>query len=307
MAFVFVLSCSGLEQSPPAAISPKTTASADFSEAHLFVKRGGQLEARLIKAHQVWNTNRSSQIVVAGGRGPLLRLRAEPSSAVMARYLVQQHNVPAASIIEEPYSLSTIENAAFIYFILLHRQVKHIALVTHAYHMKRSAFIMSIFFPRTLITQCPVDNSPSVTSDELQQRIATEERAMASLYSDLQRYCCFRCKTITEPSMQDIAWRSAHLLVVAKVANPVVDSKDVRYRISCNVLRSLNKVLHIVLSPHAASGAPPVQLLVSQIPLEQTWKIHVHKAGQWMALSSNDNLLVYCTSKSTSFVVMQQP
>jgi uncharacterized SAM-binding protein YcdF (DUF218 family) len=133
--FIFVLSCSGLEQVLPNKLS---------------IKAGGELETRLIAAQQVCNqNNKDATIVAAGGRGQPCKRRIEPSSTVMSRYLQEQHGVPLGAIIEEPYSLSTVENGAFIHFILHQlfpqNHLQQITLVTHEYHMKRSVLIMKFF------------------------------------------------------------------------------------------------------------------------------------------------------------------
>ena len=195
--FIFVLSCSGLEHVLPNKLS---------------IKAGGELEARLIAAQQVWNlNNKDATIVVSGGQGQPCKRRIEPSSAVMSRYLQEQHGVPAGSIIEEPYSLSTIENGAFIHFIL-HKlfpqnHVQQITLVTHDYHMKRSALIMKFFFPYTIIIENPVPNTGVAN---LQEHYQTEKIAVSTLHDELAHYCCSHCKTIFDPSLQALVQRSPY-------------------------------------------------------------------------------------------------
>jgi uncharacterized SAM-binding protein YcdF (DUF218 family) len=195
--FIFVLSCSGLEQALPNKLS---------------IKSGGELEARLIAAQQVWNlNNKDAIIVVAGGRGQPYRRRIEPSSAVMLRYLQEQHGVPLGAIIEEPYSLSTVENGAFIHFILHQlfpqNHVQQITIVTHDYHMKRSAMIMKFFFPYATIIEHPASN---IGVANLQEHVQTEKIAISTLHEQLLRYCCSHCKTIFDPSLQTLMQRSPY-------------------------------------------------------------------------------------------------
>jgi uncharacterized SAM-binding protein YcdF (DUF218 family) len=95
---------------------------------------------RLFYAAYLYHTQRAPVIILAGGR---ISWRGQGSSeAADMTTLLEMLGVPPQSIIEEPFSLNTYENAVNVLEILQEKGIKQILLVTSAFHMPRS---MAIF------------------------------------------------------------------------------------------------------------------------------------------------------------------
>ncbi len=95
---------------------------------------------RLFYAAHLYHTQRAPLIILAGGR---ITWRGEGGSeAADMASLLAMLGVPPESMIEEPFSLNTYENAVNVLEILQEKGINKILLVTSAFHMPRS---MAIF------------------------------------------------------------------------------------------------------------------------------------------------------------------
>ena len=98
---------------------------------------------RMMRAAQLYRDGKSSLVVASGGRLKWddAALPIEESEAYDMSRILQLLGVPEDSIILEPNSRNTYENAIFTQPILEERDITRILLVTSAMHMPRSVQI----------------------------------------------------------------------------------------------------------------------------------------------------------------------
>ncbi len=94
---------------------------------------------RVIYAAQLYKQNKAPLIIISGGRISW-RGGGSPEAKDIGD-LLEFMGVPRSSIIEEPKSLNTYENAFYVKDILAERGIERILLVTSAMHMPRALAI----------------------------------------------------------------------------------------------------------------------------------------------------------------------
>jgi uncharacterized SAM-binding protein YcdF (DUF218 family) len=78
-------------------------------------------------------------VLVSGGNVPFLGGRGVMPESRAASRILQEWGVPANAILVEDASLNTRENAAYSYRLLNSMGIRHILLVTSAFHLPRAA------------------------------------------------------------------------------------------------------------------------------------------------------------------------
>ncbi|MDQ6699338.1 MAG: YdcF family protein, partial [Acidobacteriota bacterium] len=92
---------------------------------------------RLVHGMRLFRAGKAPVILLTGGNIPFLGA-VRMTEAAAARDLLREWGVPAESILLEERSRNTEENARYSYRILNAKGIRHILLVTSAFHMPRS-------------------------------------------------------------------------------------------------------------------------------------------------------------------------
>ena len=92
---------------------------------------------RLLHGMRLYRAGKAPLILLTGGNISFLGA-TRMSEAAAARDLLREGGVPAESILLDEQSLNTEENARYSYRILNAKGIRHILLVTSAFHMPRS-------------------------------------------------------------------------------------------------------------------------------------------------------------------------
>ncbi len=92
---------------------------------------------RLLYGMQLYRARKAPLILLTGGNIPFLGA-GRMSEAAAARDLLQEWGIPTESILLDEQSMNTEENARYSYRILNAKGIRHILLVTSAFHMPRS-------------------------------------------------------------------------------------------------------------------------------------------------------------------------
>lgn len=136
---------------------------------------------RVLHGAQLYRQGRAPLVIMSGGRiawkggGP-------PESADMAA-LAQTLGVPPSSILQDPTSLNTYENAVNVRKILQQRGIRRILLVTSAMHMPRSLAI----FKKQGIEAIAAPTDFLVTEQELQEPGVSVEAVILNLVPEADR------------------------------------------------------------------------------------------------------------------------
>jgi uncharacterized SAM-binding protein YcdF (DUF218 family) len=96
----------------------------------------GQTANRLLYGAQLYREGRAPVVILSGGQMPWLKGQA-PMSQPMTE-VIELMGVPESSVIQEPDSANTYENAKDVKAILNARHIHRILLVTSAMHMPRA-------------------------------------------------------------------------------------------------------------------------------------------------------------------------
>ncbi|MEL7083455.1 MAG: YdcF family protein [Cyanobacteria bacterium J06597_1] len=131
---------------------------------------------RIVRAAQLYRDGKSPFIVASGGRlkwgtDPL---PVEASEAYDMARILQLLGVPETSIILEPNSRNTYENAVFVQPILEERNINRILLVTSAMHMPRSLLIFQKLGIEAIAAPTDFIAVPSQDSRTLKDNLAQQ-------------------------------------------------------------------------------------------------------------------------------------
>jgi uncharacterized SAM-binding protein YcdF (DUF218 family) len=104
---------------------------------------------RLFCAFELYRASKAPLILLSGGN--VFNVSATPQEAVLARSVLEEWGIPSTAILIEDQSRNTHENSTFSEPILAGKGIRHILLVTSAFHMRRAAAT----FRRTGLTVYP--------------------------------------------------------------------------------------------------------------------------------------------------------
>ncbi len=186
----------------------------------LLVRPGGELETRLKRAVDIWQaTSKNVRIVVSGGRGVWKDNYVEPqfasTSAVMKNYLIV-NGVPEKVILEDCWSLTTIECGAFSRYVLkqqgLLERVKSILLITNDLHIIRTGRVLTYFFPSVFVLACP--GAQDMKGSYFRDRVERERTTFKTFEAELTT----KFTPLWEPTLQELEDRSGGLLLVKRLS-----------------------------------------------------------------------------------------
>lgn len=136
---------------------------------------------RVIHAARLYQQKKAPLVIVSGGRIDW-RGKGTPESVDMAAILTWL-GIPNESILQDPGSLNTYENAVNVRKILKSRGISRVLLVTSAIHMPRSLLI----FKHQHIAAIPAPTDFSVTAKDLEEQQNTPQAILLNLIPDADR------------------------------------------------------------------------------------------------------------------------